>query len=107
MDMRYSIDLLKQAKRRQGHEGIRRGRDDLRVPEKAGPIGYRTRCLAGQVGSHLSIFFQWLLIAFACTGTLIGSDRLGAGTHALLEGCPQPSTSHVPCCTHVDGIFRC
>lgn len=70
--------------------------------EEAGLIGYRTRCLAGRVGWHLSIFFQWLLVGVACTGTLIGADRLGAGTHALVEGLSsvhnRPTTSHAQQC---------
>lgn len=50
---------------------------------KQGLIGYRTHCGAGQVGSQLSIFFSGSLVAFACTGTLIGADGHGACTEVL------------------------
>lgn len=50
---------------------------------KPGLIGYRIHCAAGQVGSQLSIFFSGSLVAFVCTGTLIGADGLGAGTVVL------------------------
>lgn len=48
-----------------------------------GLIGHRTHRAAGQVGSQLSIFFSGPLVAFACTGTLIGAEGFGACTEVL------------------------
>lgn len=107
----WGRNLPKQAKRRQRPRGHpQRTWVTCGSVKEPGLIGYRTHCPAGEVESQLSIFFSGSLVAFACTGTLIGADGLGASTDVLRVTRPVPGAhSRAPPTFRQDvaAIFRC
>ena len=79
--------------------------------QEPGLIGYRIHCLVGQVGSQLSIFFQWLPRRCCMYRYIDWCRRTWRWHKCVAESppraqCPQPSTAHV-IGTHVAAIVRC